>query len=93
MKPSAKKAATKTPRKTTAASGKTPSAALAAVIGPEAVSRPEAVKKLWVYIKEHGLQNPQDKRQIVADDKLRAVFGKGSAGMFEVAGLLGPHLG
>ena len=93
LKPSAKKAATKTPRKTTAASGKTPSAALAAVIGPEAVSRPEAVKKLWVYIKEHGLQNPQDKRQIVADDKLRAVFGKGSAGMFEVAGLLGPHLG
>ena len=94
-KPAAKKAAakTKTPRKTTAASGKAPSAALAAVIGPDAVSRPEAVKKLWDYIKAHGLQDPRDKRQIVADDKLRAVFGKERAGMFELAGLLGAHLG
>ncbi|MFT3812757.1 MAG: DNA topoisomerase III [Acidovorax sp.] len=79
------------PKKT--AAGKAPSAALAAVIGPEPVARPEAVKKLWVYIKEHNLQDPKDKRTIVADDKLRAVFGKDSAGMFELAGLLGPHLG
>ncbi len=92
-KPAARKTAAKTPRKTTAASGKAPSAALAAVIGPDAVSRPEAVKKLWDYIKAHGLQDPQDKRQIVADDKLRAVFGKERAGMFELAGLLGAHLG
>ena len=74
-------------------SGKAPSALLAAVIGAEPVSRPEAVKKIWVYIKEHALQDPQDKRQIVADDKLRAVFGKERAGMFELAGLLGAHLG
>ena len=87
-----KSAAKKAPRKTTAASGKTPSAALAAVIGPEAVSRPEAVKKLWEYIRAHSLQDPQDKRQIVADDTLRAVFGKERAGMFELAGILGQHL-
>lgn len=92
----AKKAATKTtaakaPRK--AAAGKAPSPALAAVIGTEPVARPEAVKKLWDYIKAHNLQDPKDKRTIVADDKLRAVFGKDSAGMFELAGLLGGHLG
>lgn len=91
-KKTTKSAAAKTPRKASTAAGKAPSAALAAVIGPEAVARPEAVKKLWVYIKAHNLQDPKDKRTIVADDKLRAVFGKDSAGMFELAGILGPHL-
>lgn len=89
--PATKTAAAKAPRK--AAAGKAPSAALAAVIGNEPVARPEAVKKLWEYIKAHNLQDPKDKRTIVADDKLRAVFGKDSAGMFELAGLLGNHLG
>ncbi|MDR6155993.1 DNA topoisomerase-3 [Acidovorax delafieldii] len=86
-----KTAAAKAPRK--AAAGKAPSAALAAVIGNEPVARPEAVKKMWEYIKAHNLQDPKDKRTIVADDKLRAVFGKDSAGMFELAGILGNHLG
>ena len=91
-KPAAK-AAAKAPRKASTASGKQPSAALAAVIGSEPVARPEAVKKLWDYIKAHNLQDPKDKRTIRADDKLRAVFGKDSAGMFELTGLLGAHLG
>ncbi len=96
-KPAAKKAAAKTttaktPRKTSAAAGKAPSAQLAAVIGTEPVARPEAVKKLWDYIKAHNLQDPQDKRTIVADDKLRAVFGKDRVGMFELTGILGQHL-
>ncbi|WP_348682654.1 DNA topoisomerase III [Acidovorax soli] len=86
-----KTAAAKAPRK--AAAGKAPSAALAAVIGAAPVARPEAVKKMWEYIKAHNLQDPKDKRTIVADDKLRAVFGKDSAGMFELAGILGNHLG
>ena len=89
--PAPKTAAAKAPRK--AAAGKAPSAALAAVIGTEPVARPEAVKKMWEYIKAHNLQDPNDKRTIVADDKLRAVFGKDSAGMFELAGILGQHLG
>ena len=89
--PAPKTAAAKAPRK--AAAGKAPSAALAAVIGTEPVARPEAVKKMWEYIKAHNLQDPKDKRTIVADDKLRAVFGKDSAGMFELAGILGNHLG
>jgi DNA topoisomerase-3 len=90
-KPAAKKAAAKTPRK--AAAGKAPSPQLAAVIGAEPVARPEAVKKMWEYIKAHNLQDPKDKRTILADDRLRAVFGKDSIGMFELAGVLGQHLG
>jgi len=89
--PATKTAAAKAPRKP--AAGKAPSAALAAVIGTDPVARPEAVKKMWEYIKTHNLQDPKDKRTIVADDKLRAVFGKDSAGMFELAGILGAHLG
>ena len=69
-----------------------PDAALAAVIGSDAVARTEALKKLWDYIKAHNLQDPQDKRTIVADDKLRPVLGKDRAGMFELTGLIGPHL-
>lgn len=84
---SAKKAAA--PRK--AAAGKAPSAALAAVIGPEPVSRPEAMKKIWDYIKSRNLQDPADKRRINADAALAAVFGKPQAGMFEIAGLIGGH--
>ena len=70
----------------------TPSAALQAVIGEGLVSRPEVTKKLWDYIKAQGLQDPKDKRTIRADDKLRAVFGKDSVTMFEIAKVIGPHL-
>ncbi|MDT8990159.1 DNA topoisomerase III [Curvibacter sp. APW13] len=93
--PSKKAAApkAKAPRKTTAASGKVPSAALAAVIGAEPVARTEVMKKLWDYIKTHNLQDPKDKRVIRADDKLRAVFGADSVGMMQLAGIAGKHLG
>ncbi|KRC10496.1 DNA topoisomerase III [Hydrogenophaga sp. Root209] len=94
--PAAKKTAAvktpKAPRKTTTATGKQPSAALAAVIGEGAVSRPEVVKKLWDYIKANGLQDAGDKRRVNADAKLAAVFGKPQVTMFEIAGLLSPHL-
>jgi len=89
QKAPAKKAA----RKPSGATSKRPSAALAAVIGNASVTRPEAVKKLWEYIKAHNLQDPQDKRTIVADDKLRAVLGQDRIGMFAMAGVLGQHLG
>ncbi len=90
--PVAKAVKPKAPRKASTAAGKAPSAALAAVIGSEPVSRPEVVKKLWDYIKAQGLQDPKDKRTIVADAKLQAVFGKPSINMFELAGIVGKHL-
>ncbi len=83
----------KAPRKATPGNGLVPSPALAAVIGgSEPLARTEVVKKLWDYIKAHGLQDAKDKRTINADDKLRAVFGKPQATMFEIAGIVGQHL-
>jgi DNA topoisomerase III len=91
-KATAKEAKPKAPRKTTAASGKQPSAALAAVIGAEAIARPQVMKKLWDYIKANGLQDAKDKRSINADAKLLEVFGKPQVTMFELAGIAGKHL-
>ena len=48
---------------------------LAAVVSAEPLSRPEAVKKVWDYIKTHGRQNRENRREILADDKLRPVYG------------------
>jgi len=71
----------------------TPSAALAAVVGASPMPRTEVVKKIWEYIKKHNLQDPTNKRQINADDKLKAVFGgKASVSMFEMTKLVSAHL-
>src|SRR6476620_9589351 len=86
----AKAAAKKAPRKTTG--GLMPSAALAAVIGPEPVARTEATKKLWDYIKANKLQDATNKRAINADDKLKPVIGKPQVTMFEIAKVLSGHL-
>ena len=90
-KTTTKAATPKAPRKP--AAGKAPSAALAAVIGNEPVARTEVVKKLWDYIKANGLQDATNKRAINADAKLLPVFGKPQITMFELAGIVGKHLG
>jgi len=84
----------KTARKPNAAFMKAlkPSSALAEIIGAAAVARTEAVKKIWGYIKKHNLQNPKNKRNILADDKLSKIFGKKEVTMFELASILGKHL-
>jgi len=69
-----------------------PSAELAAIVGKGTMPRGEVVSKVWVYIKAHKLQSPDDGRVIVADDKLRQVFGKDQATMFEMNKLLAQHL-
>ena len=69
-----------------------PSKELAAVVGSEPLSRPEVVSKVWDYIKKNNLQNPQNKREIKADDKLEKVFGKKSVTMFEMNKHLAQHL-
>jgi len=70
----------------------TPSAALAAVVGAAPLPRTEVISKMWAYIKKNGLQDKVNKRNINADDKLKAVFGKAQVTMFEMAGLIGKHL-
>ncbi len=68
-------------------------AALAAVVGEGPMPRSEVVKKLWVYIKGNNLQDPVNKRNINADEKLKKVFGgKGVVNMFEMTKLVSQHL-
>ena len=69
-----------------------PTAELATIVGPGPMPRTEVVAKMWVYIKDNGLKNPADGREIIADDKLRAVFGQDRCTMFEMQRLLTPHL-
>jgi chromatin remodeling complex protein RSC6 len=70
-----------------------PSSELAAVVGSSPLPRPEVVSKVWEYIKGHQLQNPQNKREILADDKLQAIFGgKSTVSMFEMNKHLAQHL-
>ena len=70
-----------------------PSAELAAVVGSGKLARGEVVSKIWDYIKKNNLQNPQNKREIVADAKLKPVFGgKDKVSMFEMNKHLAQHL-
>ena len=91
----AKKAAAKTARKPNAAFMKpmTPSAVLAAVVGASPLPRTEVTKKVWDYIKKHKLQDDANRRNINADDKLKAVFGgTKTVSMFEMTILISGHL-
>jgi len=69
------------------------SSELEAVVGKGPMARGQVVKKLWEYIKAHNLQNPQNKRNIIADEKLKPLFGgKGEVSMFEMTKLVSGHL-
>jgi chromatin remodeling complex protein RSC6 len=92
-KPAKKKSAAK--RKPNAAFMKpmNPSATLGAVIGEKAMPRTEVTKKIWAYIKKHGLQDKKNRRMINADEKLLAVFGgKKQVSMFDMTKLVSKHL-
>lgn len=66
---------------------------LAVVVGKGPMPRSEVVKKLWVYIKGKNLQDPNKKRNIVADEALKVVFGgKAVVDMFEMTKLVSKHL-
>ena len=69
-----------------------PSKELAAVVGAGPLPRGEVVSKMWDYIRKHNLQNPENKREILADEKLEAVFGKKKVTMFEMNKHLAAHL-
>jgi chromatin remodeling complex protein RSC6 len=69
-----------------------PSADLAAITGPDPLPRSQVVSKVWDHIRKNNLQNPQNKREILADDKLRKVFGTDRCSMFEMNKHLSRHL-
>jgi upstream activation factor subunit UAF30 len=70
----------------------TPSEELSAVVGAGPLPRGEVVSKVWDYIRSNNLQNPENRREILADDRLRRVFGKDRVTMFEMNKHLARHL-
>jgi len=102
--PAKKAAAAKAPAKKAAAPAKkrtpnaafmkamTPSDALAAIIGKGPYPRTEVTKKVWEYIKKNKLQDAVNRRMINADAKLKEIFKKAQASMFEMTKMLNGHL-
>jgi chromatin remodeling complex protein RSC6 len=101
-KPPVKKAAPKKAKKAAPAKKRTPnaafmkpmtpSAALAAIIGDKAMPRTEVTKKVWEYIKKNKLQDAVNRRMINADAKLKEIFKKAQASMFEMTKMINGHL-
>ena len=70
-----------------------PDQVLANVVGNSPMPRTEVVKKLWEYIKKNNLQDPKNKRNIIADEKLKPLFdGKDVVNMFEMTKLISKHM-
>ncbi|XVF42729.1 hypothetical protein PTKIN_Ptkin01aG0387200 [Pterospermum kingtungense] len=68
------------------------SPALGRFLGAPQASRTDAVKQIWVYIKSQNLQNPQNKKEIFCDEKLKTIFdGKEKIGFLEIAKMLSRH--
>lgn len=105
-KASAKKTTAKKPAPKKAAKAKTnsafmkmamaplkPSPQLAEILGSaDPISRPQVAKKVWIYIKKHKLQDPNKRREIIADEKLKKVFGKPRLDMFAMTKAISKHL-
>ena len=70
----------------------TPSPELAKITGTAALPRSEVVSKIWAYIKKNNLQNPENKREILADDVLEPIFGVKKVTMFEMNKHLSRHV-
>jgi chromatin remodeling complex protein RSC6 len=69
-----------------------PSPQLAEIVGSKPLPRTEVTKKVWAHIKKQKLQNPNNKREIIADAKLEPVFGKKKLNMFEMTKAINKHL-
>ncbi|OYY90659.1 MAG: hypothetical protein B7Y45_06875 [Sphingomonas sp. 28-66-16] len=69
-----------------------PSPELGAIVGNDRLPRSEVISKMWEYIKKHNLQNPANKREILADPALEKVFGKKAVSMFEMNKHIAAHV-
>ena len=65
---------------------------MSALLEVDRLSRPQVVKQLWVYIKDHELQNPSNKREILCDDRMRLVFNSDKIDMFKMNKVLGQYV-
>ncbi len=92
--PAKKVAKKKTARKPNAAFMRPmmPTGPLAAIIGATPMPRTEVTSQIWKYIKRNNLQDKANRRMINADEKMRALFGKAQASMFELTKYVSKHL-
>lgn len=58
----------------------------------EQLPRTEIIKRLWRYIKDNGLQDKVNRRNINCDEALQVLFNKKSVSMFEMTKLVSKHL-
>ncbi|KAI9499846.1 SWIB/MDM2 domain-containing protein, partial [Coemansia spiralis] len=68
------------------------SADLSAFLDQKYCARTDVVKNLWKYIKEHNLQDPEDKRYILCDAELKKLFATDRLYMYTMNKLLNEHL-
>ncbi|KAL8116285.1 uncharacterized protein LOC141667731 [Apium graveolens] len=62
------------------------------IVGVPEIPRTQALKVIWAYIKQHNLQDPENKKIIICDEKLKKIFkGNDRVGFLEIAGLISPH--
>ncbi|XP_024980007.1 upstream activation factor subunit spp27-like isoform X2 [Cynara cardunculus var. scolymus] len=61
-------------------------------VGEPEMARTEVVKKIWAYIKEKDLQNPQNRRKILCDEMLHEIFRVKSIDMFQMNKALTKHI-
>jgi chromatin remodeling complex protein RSC6 len=89
----AKKAATKQTKAGTGIHAPVqPSKELGAIVGDDALPRSQVISKVWDYIKKNDLQNPENRREILGDDKLKKIFGKDKVTMFEMNKHISAHV-
>lgn len=69
-----------------------PSSDLAQILGKEPLTRVEATKKIWEYIKSSHLQDPKNKKILIPDAKLQKIIGPHPIDMFQLPKLLSQHL-
>jgi chromatin remodeling complex protein RSC6 len=92
-KQASKKATAKQPTNQGLMKAVQPSAELAAIVGNQPLPRTEITKRIWAYIKDHGLQDAQNKRMINADTKLQPLFGRQKqVSMLELPKLVSRHV-
>ena len=70
-----------------------PDEKLAMIVGAEPLPRTDLTRKVWDYIREHNLQDQEQKTFINADENLKEVFnGKERVSMFEMTKLVFGHV-
>lgn len=65
-----------------------PTQSIAPLIGHERISHPEALRRVFAYIKANGLQDPASRRTILCDSALEAALGVPTVNVFTLSKLV-----